>query len=174
MGDENAEYCRREVLGEKSPAGCALAPFTGSNFVGAAVVADVEFARSLREVNRLASANGVDVFVTQSFRPVGVPVAGAIVKPAAMSNHLAGHAIDMNVQYGPNRERLCNSKCLAGALPAGVAGFIADIQSSNGLRWGGDFTPRDTVHIDDHLNANEVAWRARFRATQTARRDQCG
>ena len=154
--------------------GCALTTFTGSNFGGQTVVADTEFVGALERINQHAANNAVDLHVTHSFRTTTV-VPGAIVTPAARSNHLAGHAIDMNVKHGPNKRSFCNSTCLSGAsLPAGVSGFIAAIQSDPGLRWGGDFGERDPVHIDDNLNADDAAWTARRNAVQAARNSGCG
>jgi uncharacterized protein DUF4157/D-alanyl-D-alanine carboxypeptidase-like protein len=153
---------------------CALTTYTGSNFVGKTVTADVEFVDSLDAINAHAAANDVDVHVTSSFRTSTV-VPGAIVTPATMSNHLAGHAIDMNVKYGPGKSSWCNSTCLGGALPAGVREFIAAVQADAGLRWGGDFTTKDPVHIDDGLNVNDAAaYTARYQATQQARTSGCG
>jgi hypothetical protein len=91
-----------------------------------------------------------------------------------MSNHLAGHAIDMNVKYGEAKDKWCNSTCLGGVLPDGVSGFIKAIQDDAGLRWGGDFSDKDPVHIDDNLNADGEAWKERKKATQAARTSGCG
>jgi D-alanyl-D-alanine carboxypeptidase len=91
-----------------------------------------------------------------------------------MSNDLAGHAIDMNVMHGPTKSQLCNSACLGGTLPAAVQPFIDAVRADAGLRWGGDFTSKDPVHIDDHLNEDQAAWTARRDATQAARASGCG
>jgi len=152
---------------------CALTTFTASNFTGEKVVADVEFVDSLNSINAHAAANKVNVYVTSSFR-TSTTVPGAVVTPAEMSNHLAGHAIDMNVQHGEQMASFCNSTCLGGELPDGVSGFIKAIQDDSGLRWGGDFTDKDPVHIDDNLNSDSAAWKARNKATQKARTDKCG
>ena len=156
-------------------ASCALTTYSGSNFVGETVTADVEFVSSLDAINKHAADNSVNLHVTSSFRTSTV-VPGAIVDPAKQSNHLAGHAIDMNVLYGASKDKWCNSKCLAkSTLPAGVKEFIKAIQDDSSLRWGGDFTKRDTVHIDDGLNVNDAAhWKDRHKATQKARKDGCG
>lgn len=178
LGQENARVAgvvmhKPEADIKKDGAGCALTTFTGSSFTGKTVMADVEFVDSLGAINAHAVANDVDVYVTSSFRTTTV-VPGAIVKPAKMSNHLAGHAIDMNVKYGKNKVKWCNSKCLKSALPKGVSGFITAIRKDPGLRWGGDFSKKDPVHIDDHLNEDKKGWRSRFDATQKARKAGCG
>ncbi|SMO76619.1 D-alanyl-D-alanine carboxypeptidase [Geodermatophilus aquaeductus] len=144
--------------------------------MGDAVTADVEFADSLAAINTHAAANDVDVYVyvTSSFRTSTV-VPGAVVTPATMSNHLAGHAIDMNVKYGAGKTSWCNSTCLGGSPPAGVKEFIAAVRGDAGLRWGGDFTIKDPVHVDDGLNVNDAAaYTARHQATQQARTSGCG
>jgi LysM repeat protein len=154
---------------------CALTRFTASNYVGEPVISDVEFVDELNRINDYAGNRNVQLYITDSFREAGRTVSGAIVTPARYSNHLAGHAIDMNARHGG---RLYNSSALRRAnlshLPAEVQGFINDIRGDTGLRWGGDFSREDPVHIDDHLNANMAAWRARYQATQEARRSGCG
>lgn len=153
---------------------CALTVYSGSNFTGKAVVADVEFVATLDSINKHAADNDVNLLITDSFRPHGKKVTGAIVTPATRSNHLAGHAIDMNVMYGPGKKKLCNSGCLGGSHPpAPVKAFIDAIKADGGLRWGGDFADTDPVHIDDGLNADDAAWRARFTATQQAHQNGC-
>ena len=92
-----------------------------------------------------------------------------------MSNHMAGHAIDMNVQsegvlYNSSKLKKSN---LAN-LPAPVKSFIEAIRDDTTLRWGGDFATEDPVHIDDHLNASTAGWMARYTATQAARTSKCG
>ncbi len=158
----------------KIPVRCALSTFTGSNFVGKKVVADNRFLPALKRINGFAKKHDVLVHVTSSFRTT-TNVKGAIVTPARMSNHLAGHAIDMNLRYGPNHANWCNSACLRKrTLPAPVKGFIGAIRKDAGLRWGGDFRTKDPVHIDDHLNKDKSAWAKRYKATQIARQSGCG
>ena len=90
--------------------------------------------------------------MTSSFRKSGQVIEGAIVKPAKRSNHYVGHAIDMNVVESSGF--WCNSKCLQNSLDhhPDVECFVTKIRNDPDLRWGGDFTPRDVVHIDDGLN----------------------
>lgn len=153
---------------------CALTSYSGSNLVGKKVTADTQFTGSLDTINSHAAAHDVNLHVTSSFR-TSSNVKGAIVTPAKKSNHMAGHAIDMNVVYGEKKNKWCNSKCLGGKLPAGVKGFIKAIQDDSSLRWGGDFGDKDPVHIDDGLNVNNAAgWEERYKATQQARKSGCG
>ncbi len=156
---------------------CALTTYSGSNMTGKQVVTDVEFVDSLDAINKHAADNNVNLHITSSFR-TSSKVKGAIVKPASKSNHMAGHAIDMNVLYGANKEKWCNSSCLGGNLSKpgkeNVKGFIDAVRNDSGLRWGGDFADKDTVHIDDGLNGDMTAWDERWKATQEARKSGCG
>lgn len=141
---------------------CPLTTFTGSNFTGDEARVDSDFVASLNSVNSAAVDNDVMVHVTSSFR-TSTAVPGAIVTPAQMSNHMVGHAIDMNVEYGDKHAQYCNSTCLAGTLPKAVQGFIDAVKKA-GLRWGGDFSDRDPVHIDDGLNLNDSkGWQDRYK-----------
>ncbi len=150
---------------ETSPA-TSLIRFVGSNFVGAPVIADTDFVPALERINSYARQARVLVHVTSSFRAT-TRVPGAIVPPARMSNHLVGHAIDINVLFGKAKSRLCNSGCLSTTpLPEGVAEFIRAVEGDGSLRWGGSFATRDPVHIDDHLNADARLWTSKFRALQ--------
>ena len=100
---------------------------------------------------RLIKLFNSQVYVTSSFRKSGQDVSGAIVKPAKRSNHFVGHAIDMNVV---DRKGWCNSRCLRYSLNqrSDVQCFIEKIQKDPDLRWGGDFSTPDVVHIDDSIN----------------------
>ena len=79
------------------------------------------------------------IHVTSSFR-TSSNVKGAIVKPATRSNHMAGHAIDMNVIYD-NKTKSANSVMLGKYpnVPEPVKRFIKSIIDDKGLRWGGKF-----------------------------------
>jgi hypothetical protein len=153
----------------------ALVNFTGSNFRGETIRADTEFINSLNKINDYARANNVRIYVTSSFRSSNKGLTGVVagVEPAKLSNHLVGHAIDMNVLYGEKMNKLCNSKCLGkDPLPEGVNGFIKAIQEDPDLRWGGDFSKKDPVHIDDNLNSNIEAWKARYEAVQRSYKEK--
>jgi hypothetical protein len=139
-----------------------LKSFSGSQFIGKPVLADVEFLPYLEQINQLALKGGFQIYVTSSARQQGVSVSGAIVPPASRSNHLVGHAIDMNIQMGSsffNGDALSNTNF--SALPSPVKDFINTIRQDPILRWGGDFD--DPVHIDDGLNLRDPAtWDAKF------------
>lgn len=137
-----------------------LKSFTGSQFIGKIVLADVEFIPSLNKINQLATKDGLKLFVTSSARLAGAKLGGAVVPPASRSNHLVGHAIDMNIQMGAtlfNSDKLGNF----GSLPSQIKTFLQAIRDDAVLRWGGDFN--DPVHIDDGLNLRDAAaWNAKF------------
>lgn len=89
------------------------------------------------------------------------------MRPASRSNHLVGHAIDMNIQSG---EGFFNSTLLKNdnfeQLPANIKSFIKAIRKVPALRWGGDFN--DPVHIDDGLNiAHPKLWDQKFAIIQS-------
>lgn len=142
-----------------------LKTFTGSQFIGKVVLADVEFIHHLEKINDFAVTNGLKIFVTSSARPLGVPVGGAVFPPAKMSNHFVGHAIDMNVQIGGtlfNSDKLGNFN----SLPPAIKAFIAAIRNHPVLRWGGDFN--DPVHIDDGLNIHDSnTWKQKLSIIQS-------
>lgn len=139
--------------------------FTSPRFVNKPVLADVEFLDELQRVDDFAAKNELIIVVTSSARQQGVPIGGAIVPPASRSNHLVGHAIDMNVKLDG---RLFNGDDLANpnSLPAPIQQFIGSIRNDPVLRWGGDFD--DPVHIDDGLNLRlPGVWDAKFPIIQT-------
>ena len=101
------------------------------------------------------------VYITSSYRKDGF-VSGAIVPPAKRSNHLIGHAIDMNL-IDRQTGKFCNSVCLGRSnKPSGVRCFIGKIRSNSSLRWGGDFKKTDPVHIDDGTNIKNPQLRNRL------------
>lgn len=171
MKDINAFYgknwsdlAKNNLPADKSP----LVLFQGSRFQGSPCRADVEFLPSLEKINSFAEQADVYIHVTSSFR-TSSNVGGAIVKPATRSNHMAGHAIDMNVIY-ENKKKAANSVEL-GKFPAvaePVRRFIKSVIDDPVLRWGGQFSERDPVHIDDGLNGDMARWDKRYQAMQKA------
>jgi hypothetical protein len=147
------------------PAGkCDIRIYRNDHYTGNELRADVDFFPALDRLNGFAADCDVEIFVTSSTREPGRTVAGAIVPPATRSNHLVGHAIDMNVQFDG---RLFDSKALKrdnlANLPAAVRKFIERVQADATLRWGGDFNPEDPVHFDDGLSRRDPAlWDSKF------------
>lgn len=148
---------------QASPA-CDIRIYRNDRYVGSELRADVDFFPFLDRLGQFAAECNVEIFVTSSTREPGRTVAGAIVPPATRSNHLVGHAIDMNVRFDG---RLFDSKALKRAnlpnLPAPVREFIERARDDDTLRWGGDFNPEDPVHFDDGLNRSDPAlWDSKF------------
>jgi len=134
--------------------------FVSPVFVNKPVLADADFLPELRKIESLAEGNNLVLFITSSARRQGVPISGAIVPPASRSNHLIGHAIDMNIQHDG---KFFNGDALANfdTLPSAIRNFITSIRQDPTLRWGGDF--KDPVHIDDGLNLREPnTWDQKF------------
>jgi peptidoglycan hydrolase-like protein with peptidoglycan-binding domain len=145
-GKDWSELAANNLPNASSP----LVLFEASRFQGTPCRSDVLFVPILTKINRYAEQADVFIHVTSSFR-TSSNVAGAIVKPATRSKHRTGHAIDTNVVYD-NKKQFANSKVLARypELPEPVRHFIKSIIDDPGLRWGGTFSDRDSVHIDDH------------------------
>lgn len=163
-GKSWSELANKNLPANKSP----LVLYEGSRFQGSPCRADVEFLPGLEKINAYAEQADVYIHVTSSFR-TSSNVAGAIVKPATRSNHMAGHAIDMNVIYD-NKKKNANSAMLAKypAVPEPVKRFIKSIIDDPSLRWGGQFSAKDPVHIDDGLNGDMAKWDKRYQAMQKA------
>src|SRR5271167_491250 len=102
-------------------------------------------------MNQEAGTAGVILHLNQTFRREGVPPTGAIVPPATRSQHLVGHAVDLNIVDGStvNTAAMFNS----GDQTENAEKFVAAVKA-RGLRWGGDFSTADFVHFDDFLNPN--------------------
>jgi hypothetical protein len=116
-----------------------------------AVRVDSSFAYRISLMNTLAEENNLYILVQgEGFRRADATVRNAIVPPSATSNHLVGHAVDINIRYNG---KLYNSTALGqfDSLPQAIKNFI-NSWKSNGMRWGGDFSTKDPVHFDDGLN----------------------
>ena len=132
---------------------------------GHVILIEASFAPKLDTVNTLAVKHGLIVWVTNSCRLGEVVLKGAIVKPASMSNHKVGHAIDMNLQSIKTKEWFNTAKMRDGAGVDNV--FLTEVDLDSQLRWGGKFTTKDEVHIDDGLNiVNPELYQAIYKAIQ--------
>lgn len=131
--------------------------YTHDALVGEPCIIDVDFKPSMDLICQYALDCDVQVYVTSSMRDLGEPIKGAIVKPASKSCHYIGHAIDMNVVHDGI---LYNSKALHPDklidAPVRVQQFINLVRNSKSLRWGGDFSESDPVHIDDDYYRNNA------------------
>ena len=144
-----------------------LVLFEASRFRGQPCRADEQFLPMLNQINAYAEQANVFVFVTSSFR-TSSNVGGAIVRPATRSNHMAGHAIDMNVIYDDNKSANSTELGKYPNIAEPVRLFIKSILDDPNLRWGGTFQDKDTVHIDDGLNSDMAKWDERYEAMQKA------
>jgi hypothetical protein len=139
---------------------CEIKAYVNSQFIGKELQADVDFLPHLDRLNQYAADCDVQIYVTSSAREPGRTVSGAIVPPAGRSNHLVGHAIDMNLQSAGgffNSTRLKRSNF--DNLPVEIRDLLNRIREDEVLRWGGDFNREDPVHIDDNLNhRNPERW----------------
>ena len=90
------------------------------------------------------------------------------MKPSKISNHFVGHAIDMNLIDGSRH--FCNSQCLGDEKKQtkGEKCFLFQIGHDTALRWGGNFSKPDPVHIDDGINKrNRAEYNRLFASLQT-------
>lgn len=130
--------------------------FTNESYMGEAVRVDQDFVKDLDRLGQYASQCKVKIWVTSSLRQLNNQIKGAIVKPATHSCHHIGHAIDMNLLH---EDKIYNSKMLKKAnhknLPESIQNFFESLKSDTILRWGGDFSQQDPVHIDDNFFNNQ-------------------
>ncbi len=108
-----------------------------------------DFVPRVTAMNAAAKNAKVTLRINQSFRVQGLPVSGAVVPPASKSQHLIGHAMDLNIVDGS----LVNTSAMfiAGTASQGAKDFVKAAKSL-GLRWGGDFSPKDPPHFDDFID----------------------
>jgi hypothetical protein len=132
---------------------------------GHKIMIEESFAPKLDIVNNLAIKHGFIVWVTNSSRIGEVKLKGAIVTPASMSNHKVGHAIDFNIQDVKTKEWY-NSKKLGDGVGKDQP-FLIEVDLDSQLRWGGRFTKKDEIHIDDGLNiVNPTLYKAIYNDIQ--------
>ncbi len=129
--------------------------------LGRQILVHKDFYPVLAMLDSLAKENKVTILVTSSYRKPGQKLSKKVVRPATTSNHLAGHAIDINVKMGfKNFESSDLKKENLNNLPLPVKRFIQAIRKKTQVRWGGDFNTPDPVHIDSPLNKkNPALWR---------------
>lgn len=136
-----------------------LIKYSASNFKGDCMV-DEDFATLLDQMNSIAKEFNLNIIITSSFRK-DTNVAGAIVTPAKMSNHLIGHAIDCNLQ-DISLGTYFNSKAMADGKGKDFD-FCQKIIAETKLRWGGAFNVPDSVHFDDGLNIHDPElWKEKY------------
>ena len=142
-----------------------IVKFTASNFEGECFV-DEEFVPKLVQMNAIAVKHNKVVIVTSSHRK-SKKVKGAIVKPADMSNHMVGHAIDCNVRDKATGEYYNSTKMGDGTGSDEL--FLEDVDRNTDLRWGQAFKVKDSVHFDDAINIKRPAiWHQKFNTLQAS------
>jgi hypothetical protein len=145
-----------------------LTNYKASNIVGyknKPVVVDADFVPTMNLINSYAVKNNVQIYITSSYRNSNNNLKKVVAKPAAMSNHLIGHAIDMNIVYnGKWYDSKLIKKSNLKNLPSNVKNFLNEIRHTSNIRWGGDFKAQDPVHIDDHYNKSTPNWTVKFNA----------
>ncbi len=124
-------------------------------------IIDHDFSSAMESIGIAAWHCYVELLITNSFRKYDDILGGVVdgVTPSDMSNHLVGHAIDMNAVYRDenNRRIICNSNCLSQMNPSKtVQCFLTAIKDSKPLRWGVKFNKTNPVRIDDNYNQNAV------------------
>ncbi|MEW6078507.1 MAG: M15 family metallopeptidase [Thermodesulfobacteriota bacterium] len=120
---------------------------------GQQILVHRDFLEPMRRLDGYARATGVKILVVHSFRHPEAVLTDAKVVPGKRSNHLAGHAVDINVRSGLWLYMFEDMKKTSlPDQPSPVQDFIRLIREDPGMRWGGDFEDEDPVHIDDGLN----------------------
>ncbi len=129
-------------------------------FRGQQILVHKDFIPHLIRLNKIAENKGIELCITQSYRQPNQIIQGAIVAPVSNSNHIAGYGIDMNLKvngntFYSNDLKKKNFK----KVPQTIKLFFKDIRNDKSLRWGGDFTQEDPVHLDVPLNLlNKENW----------------
>ncbi|MCW3081699.1 M15 family metallopeptidase [Segetibacter sp.] len=112
------------------------------------IFVDQDFVPGMDIMNEAAKSLGLEIIVISAKRDT-IIVHGAIVEPAKMSNHLVGHAVDVNIIVLQTKEYYNSVKMESST---GVVRQFIETVKQKGLRWGGDFHEKDPVHFDDGLN----------------------
>jgi hypothetical protein len=114
------------------------------------ILVHVDFADSISStMNDEAKRAKVNLNINQAFRRADVPPSGSVVPPAKKSQHLVGHAVDLNIIDGSTTN---SADMFKNGNETDAADTFVDAVKAKGLRWGGDFSPVDPVHFDDYLN----------------------
>lgn len=122
-----------------------------------------DFVGAVNGLNGSARAAGVRLLVNQSFRVQDMPPSGAVVPPATNSQHLIGHAVDLNV----DDDGVVNTSAMfkQGTQTDAAKDFVRRVRLS-GLRWGGDFSPTDPPHFDDFVPPSSDDYKFSFHFAQ--------
>jgi hypothetical protein len=125
---------------------------------GHQILVHQDFVPHMARIDQYAVKNRVRLVVVHSYRYENQKMYRTVVTPASRSNHLAGFAIDFNIDYRGKRYFSHNLKKKNHAnLPDRVQSFMNDLRADEDLRWGGDFRREDPVHIDLSVNLHQKA-----------------
>jgi hypothetical protein len=123
---------------------------------GRQILVHQDFLGLVRRLDDYARMSGVKLLVVHSFRRPAAVLKDAKVQPGQRSNHLAGHALDINIRHGWKLFMFedLDKDALPG-LPPEVQAFVQRIRDDSLMRWGGDFEMEDPVHLDDGINIRD-------------------
>ncbi len=124
--------------------------FSSDRFIGKELLFEESFLPSIQKLEQFARDSHIKIFITQSLRNPSDTLTNTVVTPSKKSNHYVGHAIDMNIKLDSGE--FCNGSCIERGDYEEVNNFLNLIRNDETLRWGGDFSDVDPVHIDDGLN----------------------
>lgn len=141
-----------------------------SRIQGQPIRIDRQFEHVIEWLEEKLQQHDISMWVTSSLREPGKAVSAAVINPATLSNHFIGHAIDINLfteNQWFNSSKLTRLNIKDDSLQTSltpsdeerVRRFLHDVVYASSaskiqttLRWGGNFSPSDPVHIDDGLN----------------------
>ena len=123
------------------------------------VLANAGFVAGLDSMNQGANDKSVSLHLNQTFRLHNVPPSGAVVPPATRSQHLIGQAADLNIVSGGTV--VTSAMFLNNTAPQAAKDFVAAAKHA-GLRWGGDFNPKDPPHFDSRVDADSEDYTMNF------------
>jgi len=126
---------------------------------GDEVLASKDFVAGLDSLDDAAGTNDVKLSLNQTFRVQNMPPSGAVVTPATRSQHLIGHAVDLNIVDG--KTTVTSAMFINKTATDAANKLVADAKAT-GLRWGGDFSPIDPPHFDLQVPANNSDYDMKF------------
>jgi peptidoglycan hydrolase-like protein with peptidoglycan-binding domain len=129
------------------------------NVTDADIVIDADSTDLLDTLNTKAKDAGITLTINQVFRVAGVPVRGAVVKPASSSQHLIGNAVDTNPKDGT--DVMLTSTFKAKKESENTKKFVKAVKDA-GYRWGGDFKDKDYIHFDGYIEITSDAFLMRY------------
>ena len=131
---------------------------------GRQILVHKQFENSILKIENFAKKYNLKIIVNSSYRYPGQQISSVVAKSVSRSNHKIGFAIDFNIVY-KNKKYISSdlSRDNFNNLPKNIIKFINEIRSDKIMRWGGDFNPEDTVHIDVPLNINnKTLWNTHY------------